>query len=462
VVSKAEQRKVGVLNTGVKLFGGFDFRSNRQENEWPILAELRKQYDVIQVEADNDYPADLNALVAVLPHTLSEPQLERLITYVKQGKPVLLLVDPLPTFDIDSSPQDVPRSPFQQQTQPKTRTDLAPLLDVLGVSWPTDRIAWDKYNPHPQLNTMPPEVVFVGSANGAKAAFNASESISSSLQEVVLIYPGTIQPKPQSKTRFFPLLQTGVASGTLAWSQLVQQSFFGMQLNANVNHEPDKGNHVLAARVEGSGSTPVKAIVVADCDLLGEQFFELRKRGIENLNFDNVTFMLNAVDSLVGDSSVIALRKRRPRHRTLEVVEAKTRVYEEQRLKETRAAESTASKRLDEAQKRLDRAVEDLRRRPDLDDQTREIMISNLQSVENRRLTVARANIEDEKQRQIEDSRANMESSVRGIQNMIKLLAVALPPIPAFSLFLLFALKRLRQERIGVSERRLLASETQV
>ncbi len=461
VVSKTDRRKVGVLNTGVKLFGGFDFRSNRQENEWSILAELRKQYEVIQVEADGDYPANLNALMVVLPHTLSGPQLERLIAYVKQGKPVLLLLDPLPAFDIDSSPHEVPQSPFQQQAPPKTRTDLAPLLEALGISWPTGSITWDKYNPHPQLNNLPPEVVFVGSGNGAKAAFNASEPISSSLQEVVLIYPGTIQPANRGNTKFVPLLQTGVASGTLSWDRLVQQSFFGMEFNRNVSHEPDKGNHVLAARVEGIGPAPVKAIVVADCDLLGEQFFELRKRGIENLNFDNVTFMLNAVDYLVGDSSFITLRKRRPRHRTLEVVEAKTRVYEDQRLKETQAAESTASKRLDEAQKRLDRAVEELRRRPDLDDQTREIMISNLQSVENRRLTVARANIEDEKQRQIEDSRANMESSVRGIQNMIKLLAVALPPIPAFSLFLLFALKRLRREKIGVSERRLLASEPQ-
>ncbi|MFB3904174.1 MAG: Gldg family protein [Acidobacteriota bacterium] len=458
VVSKTERRKVGVLNTGVKMFGGFDFRTNRQDNEWSILAELRKQYDVVQVEADSDYPSNLNALMVVLPHTLTEPQLGRLVTYVKQGKPVLILLDPLPAFDIDSSPHDVPRSPFQQQAPPKTRTDVAPLLEALGISWPVDTIAWDKYNPHPQLNTLPPEVVFVGAGSGAKAAFNPSEPVSSSLQEVVLIYPGAIRPANQAKTRFFPLLQTGVASGLLAWDRLVQQSFFGMEFNRNVSHEPDKGNHVLAARVEATAPTPVKAVVVADCDLLGEQFFELRKRGIENLNFDNVTFMLNAVDALVGDSSFIALRKRRPRHRTLEVVEAKTRVYEEQRLKETRAAEATAAKRLDEAQKRLDRAVEDLRRRQDLDEQTREIMISNLQSVENRRLTVARANIEDEKQRQIEDSRANMESSVRGIQNMIKLLAVALPPIPAFSLFLLFALKRLRREKIGVSERRLLAT----
>ena len=52
----------------------------------------------------------------------------------------------------------------------------------------------------------------------------------------------------------------------------------------------------------------------------------------------------------MGDESFIALRKRRRRHRTLEAVESRTRVYEERRLDETRQAEATAAQRLQEAQ----------------------------------------------------------------------------------------------------------------
>jgi ABC-2 type transport system permease protein len=137
-------------------------------------------------------------------------------------------------------------------------------------------------------------------------------------------------------------------------------------------------------------------------------------------------------------------------------VEARTRTYEERRLRETQQAEALADQRLKQAQARLDRAVAEVRSRADLDEQTKQIMISNLESVENRRLTVARANIEDEKQRQIEDSRAEMESSIRGIQNTIKLLAVALPPVPAFVLFVLVSVRRLRRERIGVPSDRLV------
>ena len=192
---------------------------------------------------------------------------------------------------------------------------------------------------------------------------------------------------------------------------------------------------------------------------MSEQFFELRRHGVENLNFDNVTFLLNCVDQLAVDPSFIALRKRRPRQRTLEAVEARTRAYESQRLHESEQAEVLADQRLKEAQARLDRSVAEVERRPDLDDQTKEVMIANLKTAENRRLEVARANINDEKQRQIEDSRAEMETSIRGIQNTIKLLAVALPPIPAFIVFLIVSVRRLRRERIGVPVDRLVQKE---
>ena len=200
----------------------------------------------------------------------------------------------------------------------------------------------------------------------------------------------------------------------------------------------------------------MRAILLTDVDLMGEQFFSIRRQGVETLQFDNVTFLLNAVDQLVGDESFIALRKRRRRHRTLEAVESRTRVYEERRLEETRQAEATAAQRLQEAQARLDRSVAALRQRQDLDEQTKRIMITNQEKAENRRLAVARTNIEEEKERLIGKSRADMESSIRDIQNAIKFLAAAFPPIPAFALFLVVSVRRLRREKIGVAADRLV------
>jgi ABC-2 type transport system permease protein len=259
---------------------------------------------------------------------------------------------------------------------------------------------------------------------------------------MVLLYAGELKARTDAASKFVPLIESTDEGGTLRYDELVQRSLFGTALNPAPERRPSKERHVIAARLTG----PVNAIVMADVDAIGEQFFELRRRGVENLNFDNVTFVLNAVDQLAGDPSFITLRKRRPRYRTLEAVEARTRQYEEQRLKQTQEAEAIAEQRLREAQARLDRAVREIQQRTDIDDQAKQIMISNVQSVENRRLTVARSNIDDEKQRQVEASRAEMENSIRGIQNTIKLLAVVLPPIPALLAFLLVSARRLARE----------------
>ncbi len=458
VVSRAERRKVGVLDTAAGLFGGFDFETKRQRNDWSIVAELRKQYDVIRVAPGEDYPEKLDALIVALPHTLNAQQLGRLVDYVKRGRPALILLDPLPAFNINLSPaaSAAPPGPFEQPPATPPPADLSPLLEALGVNWQPDRIVWDGYNPHPQLRRLPQEVVFVGAGNQAPMPFQQAEEMTSGLQEVVLLYAGALSPRGGAAAEFVPLMTTGPNSGTLRWSQLVQRTLFGTALVQDVPRKADSQVHTLAAHVRRDGGRTLNAVVVADSDFIGEQFFELRRRGVEALRFDNVTFILNAVDELTGDRSFIALRKRRPRHRTLEALEARTRVYEEQRVKQTEEAQATAATRLAEAQARLDAAVRELERRTDLDEQTRQIMIQNLRSAEERRLQVARANIEDERDRQIENARISMEASVRRIQNTIKLLAVALPPVPAFLIFLFVSLRKLRRERLRVGAGRLL------
>ena len=70
-------------------------------------------------------------------------------------------------------------------------------------------------------------------------------------------------------------------------------------------------------------------------------------------------------------------------------MDARTRAYEAQRLEEMRQAEVTADARLKEAQARLDKAVEDIQQRKDLDEQAKQVMIANVQAVENRRFQVA-------------------------------------------------------------------------
>jgi ABC-2 type transport system permease protein len=483
VVSRSNRKKIGILSTDAKLLGGFDFRSMGQNPEWSIVTELKKQYDVDSVSPDVPVPSDVDVLLVAQPSSLSQKEIDNLSAYIRKGGPTLLLLDPLPVENPQISPE-VPKQPpggmFGGGPPPEPKGDLRPLLDMLGLEWPSTEIVWNAYNPHPQLADLPPEVVFIHrGGGGAGDAFNEGQLASKGLQEVVMLFPGLLRARGASP-EFIPLLRTNDTGGTLAWSEASQQGFMGISgINPNRRHFPSGVGYTLAARIKGTPATEpekdkdkadaekkggdkdkeekaeIHVVAIADLDLISEQFFELRRRKIENLELDNVTFVLNCVDVLAGDESFVALRSRRPHHRTLETLEAQTRDFIEQRQAETKAAEDAAKEQLDVAQKRLDKEVDAVRARKDVDDRTKEIMLASLQDVANRRLDVEKANIEDQKRRKIQESKADMEQKVRQIQNRIRALAIVLPPLPSLVLGLFVFGVRLKRENRGANPNRI-------
>jgi ABC-2 type transport system permease protein len=228
-------------------------------------------------------------------------------------------------------------------------------------------------------------------------------------------------------------------------------------VNTNLPHRPDDRDYILAAQVRSGGAVVdssgprTNLIVIADIDFISQQFFEIRNIGPASLNFDNVTFFLNAMDVLLGDESFIDLRSRRVRHRTLRRVEARTRQFIEERASDEQEAEAEAEGALAQAQRRLDEKVNQVRQRSDLDEQTKQIMARNLQEAESRRFEVLKANIETEKQARIQASKENMESRIRRIQSGIRTFAVLLPPIPVFLFGVAIFVRRQRREREGAA-----------
>lgn len=463
VVARTERKKVGVLNTDAKLFGGFDFNTFQSTPPWSVVGELKKQYDVIQIAATDSITEDLDALVVALPSALPQPEMDHLLTYIEQGHPTMLLVDPLPVINIGLSPSEkagADRNPFNRSgPPPKDKGNINAFMNQLGIRWNTTQIIWDGYNPHPDMANLPPEIVFVGRGNENPETFNDNAPASSGLQEMVMLFPGALSAMSGEKFTFDPLVRTGRVSGSNSYSQYVQRSFFGSQLVVGqAPHFPSQSDYTLAASVHsGEGEGPdINVIAVADVDFISEQFFQIRNRGIENLNFDNIAFFLNCIDILAGDNSFVQLRKRRVQHRTLETVEARVRSFSERRLAEQREAEAEAQKALNDAQQRLNEKVSEVQQRTDVDAQTKQIMARNLQEVENRRFDALKANIDAERDAKIERSKEEMESQIRAIQGNIKTLAGLGPPIPVFVLGILVFMRRRQREREGAAAARRL------
>jgi len=499
VVARTDRKRIGLVNTAAQIFGGFDFQSMRSNPPWPVVSELKKQYEVVQVAPDGPIAEDLDGLMVALPSSMSQEEMNNVVEYMEAGHPTLLLIDPLPVVNIGLAPAEragANQNPFMQNQAPppKEKGNIQQFLSRIGVRWDSTRIIWDNYNPHPDLAHLPPEVVFVGKGNQNENAINPDHRSSAGMQEMVFLYPGTIDEAATTANEFTPLLRSGPDSGNFSYFQVVQRTFLGVQLNRNLPHRPDGRDYVLAAHVksaaekkpeETSGeedghsgdsagqeeidpqaadqqppgdeqSPSINVIVIADLDFISEQFFQIRASGPENLNFDNVTFFLNCIDVLIGDESFITLRSKRARHRTLERVEEQTSNFIDERVAKEQDAEAEADQALADAQRRLDDKVNEVRQRPDLDAQTKQIMARNLQEVEQRRFEVLKANIEAEKLAKINESKESMEGQIRRIQSNIKTSAVLLPPIPVFVIGVLIFVRRQRREREGAAAARRL------
>ena len=517
VVAGSERKRVGVVDTMAKIFGGQTLVGNQQMPQWSVVNELRKQYEVVEVNAEFPIPPDIDAILVALPSSMQTDQMSNVADYIRQGKPAMILVDPLPAVNPTLSPTEWvgDGNPFTYppgSPRPGPRGNVRQWIRDLGVDWEPTRIVWDSYNPHPDLSQMPFEVVFLGAGNENEATFNPDVDVTKDLQELVFLYPGFLLPvnDDDAGIEFEPLLRSGVVSGQSGYFTLVQQTFFGPSMVPNPTRQQDELDFILAARVRSAGTAgrdtpptesaeteseetadgeetadeesqgeesqdeesqegeddtpespwategPLNLVIVADLDFISEQFFQIREVAPGNLNFDNVTFFLNAMDSLLEDDSFIGLRSRRAKHRTLERVEAQTAEFVEQRTLDEQQAEEEAEQALTDAQNRLNERVAEVQNRTDIDAQAKQIMARNLEEVENRRLSVLSTNIETEKDTKNRASLERMETQIRRIQSTIKTFAILLPPVPVFALGVWTFVRRQRREREGAAAARRL------
>jgi ABC-2 type transport system permease protein len=471
-VSNEKRHKVGVLRTDAEMLNG--------SRQWQIVTELKKQYEVEEVSPSSEiYADDFDVLLAVLPSSLTDSEMDNFVKYVQSGKPALIFDDPFPLafnngFGVTNAPRQPKPNPNGHMGMfgggggppPQQKADggrATRLLEALDIRWQYDRVAFDVNNPHPEFGSLPPEYVFITRHGGNPDAFNKDNQITRGLQEVIGIYPGTVEHRNSiGDTEFTPLLTTGSDSGLLDWNEFVDDggfNFFSMQQTAQPRRNPfrrlDRDTHAIAAHITSKEKDhKLNAIFVSDIDMISDFFFQERNLGNLGIEFDNVTFVLNAVDSLAGDDSFIDLRSRRARHRTLKRVEAQKRTFLEQANKAEQEADREADDELAQRREQLKKRAEEIEQDENLDPIAKAQMLQQAQEAEQQRLRLAEAQIEQRKNHDIGRIRAQTNRQIRSLESNIRLWAVWLPPIPALCLGLFVFGRRVQSERRNVSNSR--------
>jgi ABC-2 type transport system permease protein len=453
---------IGILETPAGLYGSFDFQTMQSRPDWPIISELAKQHTVRRVPANADYPDDLAVLLVAQPSSLEQPAIDRLVAHIRAGKPTIIFEDPFPLVNptlATRAPRPPQGGPFGRPN-PAPKANLDALWDALGARITGEAIVWDASNRRPLLADTPNEFIWAAPLDALQwSPFDQQSPVTAELQEVLLLFAGSIENSTNTNTpdrpTITPLIRSSPRSGIVPFDQLTTRDMFGgSQINPNRRPTRVGFQSTLAAHITSQGTNPRNVILIADLDAFSPTFFRIREQGAADLNLDNVTLALNAIDALAGQTQLMALRAKRPALRTLERIDARRA----EELSDTRriedAARLDAESRLAEARDRLEAKVREVDARTDIDANTKAVMLQSVRNAEQTRLDAQTIAINDARDNQIQDAQLVAQDNIRKIESAVRLTAVALPPVPALLTGAIVLTARRRRGQSGTPDLR--------
>ncbi len=386
------------------------------------------------------------------------------------------------------------------------------------------RVVWQKYNPYEnkvRVQQITPEWVFVSpdAPGAADDAFNGSDPVSSGLTQLLLMCPGGLRELGTRKLEFTPLIMTGDESGEISFEDLSRNQ--GNSMALSYVRKLTKKRYIVGARIRGKigdqfkmgdGGSPlilgqvsgpqvptgepnqdtggpdekkdgsgesksdadgderekeIHVIYVCDIDLLSSEFMAIRAQPDDQVKweFDNVTFVLNVLDSLAGDNELIEIRKRKTRHSTLKLITQQTDEARGAFLDEIAGfgesfenAEKEAQDRMNERIKPAQDKLKELGERAASGEQVSRREIIQARQEERRIVTQEQTKLDRqldklrrERDRSLKRIEREMELKIRDVQNEAKVKPVILPPIILLLVGALVWIFRRAREREGIA-----------
>lgn len=485
VVSEAQRKRIGLLSADINMRGGFDFHTRSQQRPWEVVAELEKQYEVVDVSAGQDIPKDIDALLAVMPSSLAQEDMDRLQDYILNGGKTLLLCDPAPLANLQLSPHLPKPNPNQNPMMggrgpaPTPKGNFTSFLQELGLELKEQQIAFNIGNSHPELSHLPPEFVFSSKNLGA---YNSKELSSAHLQETVFLYPGVLAS--EGWTQFTPLISLkGEGHGTAPWNQLFQPNFMGSVSPAPqgsyVERRISSQEQVIAAHISGERTLKIEkdidestdsalaedakstdkkqsvnTIIIADTDFIGDQFFGLRREGIRGLNFDNISFFLNCIDQLAGDQSFVELRSKRRSHRPLKSFDDLRKGLNAELNEIIAKSEAEGNQEMDNFRSELEAGINKLRQNDKLKMEDKERQVQTMLQLQASKLQAREAEIELERSRKVREAQEKMAQQIKKQRDQLIMVATVVPPLLPLLIALMVYLRRRKRESLNISSQR--------
>ena len=435
-IQSDEKMVVGII-TSLPVFGtvGRPTRqAQRAEKEWLFITEMKKIYDVRQINPSvKKIDPQLKLLLVVFPKNLNS-QLEYAIDqYILSGGKALIFVDPFCVSD---------RTQGERQFIRSSGASLNKVFKAWGVSMDSTKAVADFDQPtqvRAGNNTMEENPMMI-SARGD--AFNKDAVITAGLESMLFPIAGAIKKSGDVDSEFEPLVDSSKNSAIMDAIKV----YLGVEA-IKKDFVPAGERFNIAVRIRGKFKTafpdgqpkskesdskapeskkwphikesekPATIIIVSDADLLADQFYVQRRNllglTISEMFNDNLNFLSNASEILTGSDELIGLRSRGKFERPFTaVMKLKGKAQERWLTKEN------------ELVKQMEETTQKLRQIEERKDVSQEMILSPEQEVEIAKFKEQRQKIN----RELKQVRRNLRASIETLGATLKGINIFLMP----------------------------------
>ena len=321
-----KKKKLGII-TSLPIFGSTE-ENNIITDPWEIVGLLRQKYEIYNIKNAEDLAnSEPDVLILFFPKNLSEEMLEQIKKYSRENGKIILIADPA---------HESSRLYFLGTGSPEA-SDLYDLAEFWKFKFYKDFVVADLKNSVTVDATVDYQTNPVFSQDVIQfriphGDMHYKHPITKNLNEIMMASASVILPDysaiESGKITFYPLLRASSVS-SLITVKVVNDGLNPQEILKYF--KPDNAQKILAAEIVGlEKDNPFDLIVITDSDFLYDTFWMEKKKFLESeyiVNvFDNANFLLNAVDYLANDRSLIGLRGKQILSRRFEDIETLRRL----------------------------------------------------------------------------------------------------------------------------------------
>lgn len=355
-LSNPKKRVIGLM-TSLPIDGGSTPTGHPQMAEqqtppWIIMDQIREFFDVERIEQDvAEIPSSIDVLLVAQPTKLTPKAAYAIDQFALNGGKVLAFIDPL----AEAAQLQLLQAPGEG------RAEFAKVLKAWGVGFDGSKVAADIAHARrvqfggrgTDQGIVTEYVAWLGLDS---TSFDPEDVLSNGISTLNVASAGILTPSEGATTKITPIVRTsenamaissektGMGADPLALIRTYQSGGKALTIAARVSgeaksafpdgapqdktdndkqHEPKKDSNEPSpiSADQAKASTPdhkqtgrINAIVIADTDLLADQFWVENRRmlGQELVipSANNASFVVGALENLTGSDALIALRGR--------------------------------------------------------------------------------------------------------------------------------------------------------